>query len=131
MFEFISFDHRLQDIHTLCHLSKMQNPPNLTKGQSGRVPSEGRWLCGQPVRACTVRINEITHHNKSEGRHIEFSSYSLYAIPYLVGTTSKGLSVLRNGNAMCENYEVSEVFLGSAEEGTNVTVLLALWDNLV
>lgn len=109
----------------------MQNPPNLTKEPLGRVHSEGRWLCGQPVTACAVRINGVTHRNESEGRHVEFSSYSLYAITYLVGTTSKGLSVLRNGNAMCENYEVSEVFLGSAEEGTNVTVLLALWDDLV
>lgn len=33
-------------------------------------------------------------------------------------------------NAMCENYEVSEVW-GLAEEGTDVTVLLVLWNNLV
>lgn len=31
---------------------------------------------------------------------------------------------------MCENYEVSEVW-GLAEEGTDVTVLLVLWNNLV
>lgn len=38
-------------------------------------------------------------------------------------------------NAMCENYEVSEVFFwgegGLAEEGTNVIVLLVLGNNLV
>lgn len=61
---------------------------------------------------------------------VEFSSYHLYAITYLVGTTPKGLSVFRNGNAMCEHYEVSEV-LGLAEEGTNVAVLLVLWNDLV
>jgi hypothetical protein len=42
----------------------------------------------------------------------------------------EGLPVIRN--AMCENYEVSEVFWGGlAEEGTYVTVLLVLRNNLV
>lgn len=78
------------------------------------------------------RSDQRSHSSQGvRGRHVEFSSYSLYAIACLVGTTSEGLSILRNGNAMCENYEVSEVFLGSAEEGTNVTVPLALWDKLV
>lgn len=50
--------------------------------------------------------------------------------PPVAGATPKRLSIFRNGNAMCENYEVSEV-LGLAEEGTKVTVLLVLWNNLV
>lgn len=41
---------------------------------------------------------------------VDFSSYDLDAVPYLVGIMPKGLSIFRNGNAMCENYEVSEVF---------------------
>lgn len=41
---------------------------------------------------------------------MDFSSYDLDAVTYLVGIMPKGLSIFRNGNAMCENYEVSEVF---------------------
>lgn len=46
------------------------------------------------------------------------------------GPTHKRLSIFRNGNAMCENDEVSEV-QGLAEEGAHVTVLLVFRDNLV
>lgn len=55
---------------------------------------------------------------------------SYHAIMPLAGTKPESLSIFRNGNAMCENYEVSEVW-GLAEEGTNVMVFLILWNDLV
>lgn len=68
---------------------------------------------------------------QSEGRPAaEYSSCSLYAITYLGGTTLKGLSIF--GKEMpCVRIMRFLRFLGLAEEGTNVTVLLVLWDNLV
>lgn len=61
---------------------------------------------------------------------VEFSSYYFYVIIYLVGITSKGLFIFRNGNVMCEYYEVFEV-LGLVEEGINVVVFLVFWNDLV
>lgn len=64
---------------------------------------------GQPIRVHVHYSAQYSRSAKSEGLHVQLSSYNLYAITYLVGTTLKGLSILRSGNAMCENYEVSEV----------------------
>lgn len=79
-----------------------------------------------------MRGSDPSSHSSQQrrGRHIEVSSYNLHAATDLAGSAPQGLSGFRNGNAKCENYEVSEVW-GLAEEGTNVTVLLVLWNNLV
>lgn len=130
MFAFLSLDHVLQDIHTLCHLRRRGTAPHLTAGQLARDRSEGKQLC-RAADQSVCSSDPYSHASQPTGGcHVEFSSYHLYAITYLAGSTPKGLSIFRNGNAMCENYEVSEVW-GLAEEGTNVTVLLVFWDNLV
>lgn len=48
---------------------------------------------------------ERQHHTEPHGDNCAPS-------PNLAGTMKEGLPVIRNGNAMCENYEVSEVLLG-------------------
>lgn len=74
-------------------------------------------------------IYQVTHLHMQEGHRIVLSS-SDHASVAPVGSMPKSLSIFRNGNAMCENYEVSEVWV-LAEEGTNVMVFLVLWNDLV
>jgi hypothetical protein len=90
-----------------------------------------RWgTTFQGSRSEGTLLTSLSHTRQPvRGARAECCSDSLDAVTYLAGNTLESLSTFRN--AMCESYEVSEVFLGSAEEGTNVTVLLILWDNLV
>lgn len=108
----------------------MQTPPKRVCWPG--LLKKGNSFAGQPIRVHAAHTNAVAvaHHHPSEGHPAEFSSCSLYAITYLVGTTLKGLSIF--GKEMpCVRIMRFLRFLGLAEEGTNVTVLLVLWDNLV
>lgn len=77
-----------------------------------------------------MHAGQIKSLSPERRHHIEPHRDNGAPSPNLAGTMEEGLPVIRN--AMCENYEVSEVFWGGlAEEGTYVTVLLVLRNNLV
>lgn len=80
-------------------------PDSGTVGE-GLFSKKGNRFAASPIRSERVPIGAIQSlitTNKGGGGHVEFSSSSLYAIMRLAGTTPRGLSIFRNGNAMCEN----------------------------
>lgn len=80
--------------------------PRCHRGALARVHSEGEPLC-----RCSQSVSAAVQ--PKEGRQVPRwfqQCRAPEAVPYLVGATPKGLSVFRTGNAMCENFEVSEVF---------------------
>lgn len=88
---------------------KTQNPPAPTPASDSGTVADGSLrrettLRGSRSECVPLRsIQSLIITNKGGGGHVEFSSYGLYAIACLAGTTPKGLSIFRNGNAMCEN----------------------------
>lgn len=62
---------------------------------------KGNKLAGQPITAYAAQINKVTHPNREEAAPCRVQQLSSWCSHYLVGTTPKGLSIFRNGNARC------------------------------
>ena len=127
---FISLHHRLQDIHTPCHPEKRRNP-QIQQRESWRRFTEENNSAGQPVRVDAAHL--LSHASgrwERRGATVNSAATVSRPSPVWLAPRQKACPSLEMENAMCENYEVSEVW-GLAEEGTDVTVLLVLWNNLV
>lgn len=85
--------------------SKVAAPPGVTEGRRRGFIRKGNHFAGATRVSAAVQ--------PKEGQQVPAWFQQCRppeAVPYLVGATPKGLSVFRTGNAMCENFEVSEVF---------------------
>lgn len=104
--KFIPLEHTVEDVQALCHLPKSQHPQ-----VSQRGAGEGSFRRGTTLQVQPIRVSAAVP--PKEGRQVP-RGFQQCRPPrggplYLVGATPKGLSVFRTGNAMCENFEVSEV----------------------
>lgn len=110
---------------------KRGGTPQIQQRDSWRRFTEENNSVGQPIRVYAAHL--LSHASRRwERRGAMLNSAPTVSTPSPVCLASrrKACPSLEMENAMCENYEVSEVW-GLAEEGTDVTVLLVLWNNLV
>lgn len=84
MFAFLPLDHVLEDTHPLRRLCSRGTAQRLTAGQWARDRREGERL--RRVAHRSVCCSDPYNHSSQQtrGRHVEFSSYNLYATAYLV-----------------------------------------------